>query len=327
MINAKGTFTSREGFYLHAIINGDDYFGEAAPLQGFSEESFTDVDSFLRARSVEIEVYLTEGKLLQPDLNLNSLIDAYGRIRKVFASYPPPPSVYFALDAILFQYWTKNRIRSCPPVSLNALASSISEVERAVRSGFNTVKLKIGIDVHKELQLLSEIRRTWPDLNIRLDANQGFSLTQAQKVLPLYAQYNPEYMEEPTKTAGESLGLKSLTGITFAADESVRNQQDLSKILSYNIHDVIILKPMLCNGFYELLNMIKLAHGGDKKVILSTSLDTGLARRVYALLASFFLPAHTHGLATGFLLMDDVWSDDHLITRGCYHPELVFCKK
>jgi len=324
---SKGPVYSRTGFWLRAEIDKQSYFGEAAPLPGFSRESLEQVQNFLRQSGSKLSAYLSKGFEQESTDKIDSLIESYSAISDVWEGNTPPASLHFALDSILFQYWLRNQDIRHAPVALNVLATNLDDVDSAVQAGFKTVKIKIGIDEEKEFRFLSDIRASWPDLNIRLDANQAFTDKQAAKFIPRYATFMPEYIEDPFRSFGLSALHQRDFKVAFAADESLRSVEDLNEYINKNYCEVFIIKPMMINGLSKTLSIISKAVSGGKKVILTTSLDSGLARRTYALLASMFLSDFTHGIATGNLLHTDSWTDEHLIENGLYHSEIHFRQK
>ena len=322
---AKGAITRRSGIWIAYSDEQDSYFGEAAPLPGFSTETIEEVEAFLHSAPRSIDRYLKAGMDVSPDRTIGSWIETFQNLSEIWGNLRPPPSLYFACDTILFQHWLQNRGLPLQAVSLNALASSYPQAEKAWMDGFKTIKVKIGIDLDRELDLLKQIRSDFPMLKLRLDANQSMSRDKAIQFLPRLSAFDPEYLEEPCQNPDDLMD--DLTGIVpLAADESVRTLKDVQRELLSIRFQTFVIKPMICGGLGDCLSMIALAHDAGRKVVLSSSLDTGLARRMYALLASQLLLDTSHGIATGSFIQGDPWDDAHLIRNGLYYPQEVFKK-
>lgn len=51
------------------------------------------------------------------------------------------------------------------------------------KQGFKTLKLKVGKNLHGDIEVLQEIRTAHPDCLFILDANEGYTSTEAIQVL------------------------------------------------------------------------------------------------------------------------------------------------
>lgn len=94
--------------------------------------------------------------------------------------------------------------------------------------GFSTIKLKAGFK--DDVQRIHRIRERFPDLTIRLDANQGWTFEQACKIISELNTLHIELIEEPIKGTVEQLRILSELGdIPILLDETVQTVEDLKK--------------------------------------------------------------------------------------------------
>src|SRR5699024_6958518 len=165
--------------------------------------------------------------------------------------------------------------------------------------------------------------------NIRIDANQSWSLEQAKTYLSKLQPYQIEYCEEPLiKPTVESLQiLNEDCTVPVALDESVFTSFELSQ--SFELVPVIISKPMIWG--YKILSGktdIITSHTYPK-LVFTTSLESSIGRLMTATLATGLgNPDLAHGLNTGRMLTNDIWNDEQFIKNGRFRlPDAKNLKK
>ena len=134
----------------------------------------------------------------------------------------------------------------------------------AIKRGYDTLKVKVGIDPTLDVARLSAIREAvGKDCRIRIDANQAWSPKQAIKLLNQMQDkgLDIELVEQPVK-AHDFEGLAYVTkysNVPVLADESVFSPEDAFKILQMKAADLINIKLMKCGGIYNALKIISMA--------------------------------------------------------------------
>lgn len=188
-----------------------------------------------------------------------------------------------------------------------------SEAGDAVESGFNCVKLKVGSGTleHEEEMVAAVRRAVGPDMQIRLDANQAWSVEQAIEAIRCFSRYDIEYVEQPV-AASDIAGMAKVrraVSVPLAADESLGSIVDLHNILEAGAADVFIIKAARLGGFRKSLRIANEAAERGHPVVVTTSLESGIGIAASVHLAAA-IPSQTkaHGLATGLLLEDDLLS-------------------
>jgi L-alanine-DL-glutamate epimerase-like enolase superfamily enzyme len=134
--------------------------------------------------------------------------------------------------------------------------------EALVRQGFRILKVKLGDGGKEDVERVKAIRqRVGPDVVLRVDANQGWSLREALYVLEHIAPYRIELAEQPLfwrDWKGMSM-LCRRSPIPIAADESVHSPQDALKAVEQGICNIINIKLMKCGGIYRALQIASIA--------------------------------------------------------------------
>lgn len=318
---SNSTFKFREGFILEYTTGDDQYYGEVAPLPGYSKESLKEVLQLLQAHK----------DLIVSTLDAEKPTETF---KSLYGEKEWPTSIQFGLDSLAYQiqaFQKKSSLtdflftETMEPIPVNALGSLHSEnywdeVKQQIDKGFQTIKFKIGIDFGLELERLKHIRSAFPDLTIRLDANQAWSTETALRNFQQLETLQIEYCEEPLRKATPKNYelLSQHSQIPLALDESVSHVSYWPNLLPFTSY--IVLKPMLIGSFTKNIETKRLANTHNNKTVFTTSLESGVGRRITAVLASGLGSPHTaHGLTTGELLAKDVYSDMASISKGAYH--------
>jgi len=104
--------------------------------------------------------------------------------------------------------------------------------------------------------------------NVRVDANGGWSLDDAHKMLKWLFKMGVEYVEQPL-AKGEEEDLKFLfknRPLPIFVDESCRNSKDILSLSKYV--DGINLKLMKCGGLSEAIRMVAIARNANLKTMI-----------------------------------------------------------
>ena len=125
---------------------------------------------------------------------------------------------------------------------------------RAVRRGFKALKVKVGVDPEEDFERVRNIREAvGPDIAIRIDANQGWTVTQAIEVLNKLERFDIEFAEQPV-AANEFKGLAEIrrrSSIPVMADESVQSPEDALNLIRQDAVDLINIKLMKSGGIHK----------------------------------------------------------------------------
>lgn len=318
---ALGSFSNREGLIISYEEDGIIAFGEVSPLPGFSSENVDQVTTVLQKNSKVLERSFKCGDEYQV-LNILDSIHAF-------------PSLSFGLDTLRHDLYAKKKKQSLnnflfkdyissiacnTTIGISSELRTIQRIKEKVTEGFNTFKVKVGLNFDVESKLLSVIRSEYPGINIRIDANQAWTKEEALKNLDTIADLEIEYCEQPVaKTDFQALKfITDRSPIKIAADESVGNKVQTKELIEANCCDIIIIKPAQF-GLFDSINVTKsLATSHNMEVVFTTLLDGIIGRTVTAHLASGFgSKVYAHGLDTGSFLLEK-GSNSETIKNGSY---------
>ncbi|WP_411681136.1 dipeptide epimerase [Clostridium thailandense] len=149
-------------------------------------------------------------------------------------------------------------------ISVNSPEQMALDSIDAVKHGYETLKIKVGVDSDMDIKRMKAIREAIGyDLDLRIDANQGWKPKEAVYTLRKMedAGLNIEFVEQPVE-AHDIEGLKFVTDnvhIPVMADESVFSPVDALKIMQLRAADLVNIKLMKTGGLHNALKICSMA--------------------------------------------------------------------
>ncbi|WP_256710697.1 enolase C-terminal domain-like protein [Paenibacillus sp. FSL H8-0548] len=132
--------------------------------------------------------------------------------------------------------------------------SSPEEAEQkalfAKSKGYRGVDVKIGLNTSLDIEILDAVKGAAPDLFMRVDANQAYTLQQAVKLAKRMEQIGVDVFEQPLK-AIDLFGhaeLRRKTCIPIALDESIWTAGDLIQAIRAEACDTVVIKITKMGG-------------------------------------------------------------------------------
>ena len=211
-------------------------------------------------------------------------------------------------------------------IAVNALIGASSPEEtsalaaEAVAQGFGTIKLKVGgRPIGEDVAVLEAVRAAvGGDVKIRLDANRAWPLGEAIDALRRLAGFGLEYIEEPVTPADPAslAKVRRSSTVAIAADESVESLEASQRLVTAGAADVLVIKAARVGGLREATAIAGLARSNGLRVVVTSSLETGIGLASSLHLAAALTPGEVSGLATGHLLEHDLLTEPLLQENG-----------
>ncbi len=180
---------------------------------------------------------------------------------------------------------------------------TVAAVEDAVDSGFESVKVKVGArSLTDDVSRLRAVRdAVGSDVELRVDANGGWSRAEAREAFHKFDSLRIAYVEQPLP-ADDIDGLADLRGrpVGVAVDESIA-ETSVEAVLDAGAADVLICKPMVIGGPDRVVEVAKRARNEGVTPVVTTTID-GVVARTAAIHAAAAIPDRLAcGVATGTL--------------------------
>lgn len=316
---SRGVYLTRKSFFLSLSSEekqGVVGIGECAPLPDLSCDAMPD-EEYERILRENCDMFCQTGVIP---------IDAMR----------PYPSMLFGLETAL-AHWQANGStalfdtpfsRGEQGVTINGLVwmGSFEEmyqrIEEKLQAGFHCVKLKIGaIDWQKEIELIRFIRQHFSSqqIELRVDANGGFSPEEAMTKLEQLAQYDIHSIEQPIRQHQweEMAELCRVTPVPIALDEEligVNDSIEKERLLDTICPQYIILKPSLHGGMCGSEEWITLARERGINSWVTSALESNIGLNAIAQWAAKVYMSRwddgeeklPQGLGTGQLFTDNI---------------------
>lgn len=218
----------------------------------------------------------------------------------------------------------------------------LTRIDEKVEAGFHTIKLKIGaIDFDQECEMIEYVRRKYSanDLEIRVDANGGFTPEVALQRLETLSKYRIHSIEQPIKPGQweEMAALCNKTPIPIALDEEligITNPMMMMELLRNIRPHYIILKPSLMGGFSGSLEWLRMAAQFQIGGWITSALESNIGLNALAQWVATLQPKIPQGLGTGMVFSNNFQSplyqtQDYLAYNSQFNwdiPELNWIK-
>lgn len=250
----------------------------------------------------------------------------------------PYPSMLFGLETALLSLKKGDIIFDTPfsrgeegiPINglvwMGSFEEMTERLERKIKDGFTCVKLKIGaIDFDSELALVKSIRQRFSRdvVEIRVDANGGFSVADAPGRLEALSKYGIHSIEQPIrqKQWREMSSLCRNTPLPIALDEEligINIPGMKEEMLDVVKPQYVVVKPSLHGGMAGTREWIEMADRRGIGSWITSALEGSVGLSAISQLASdIYGPGITmpQGLGTGALYSNNLPALTEV--RGC----------
>ncbi len=219
----------------------------------------------------------------------------YARLLEELADLlPNAPSARAAIDMAVFDILGKfsglpvwkllggyrTRIKTSVTIGILPLVETVERAKSLIADGFKCLKLKGGADVEDDIARVLKVRElVGPGVEIRFDANQGYTVEQALHFMKETRPAKLELVEQPTpKGQPDLLGrVTSRTPLPIMADESLMTLRDAFRLARRDLADMVNIKLMKVGGIFEALQINSVARSANLEVMVGCMDEAGLA--------------------------------------------------
>lgn len=234
-----------------------------------------------------------------------------------------------AADVPLYQ-WYGGRMRPAVPtiwhLSGEDLDDMAGEAAEAAGDGYPLIKVKVGGDVARDLEAVARVRSVvGPDVELLLDANQGWDVADAIRFCEAVAAERPAFVEQPV-ARDDVLGMarvNAVSPVTIAGDEGIFNAADLRLHLHLEAVGAVVAKVMKAAGPIGVQEVIAVADAAGIGVHLAAmagQTSVGAAHATHLALAARNL-RYGSGIAPHYLSADIVAAPLRPVAGHLHVPE------
>jgi L-Ala-D/L-Glu epimerase len=154
--------------------------------------------------------------------------------------------------------------------------------------GFEIVKVKLGDDPEKDIFRIKAIREAiGNEIPLRLDANQGWDVESAIRVLNELSDCNIQFCEEPIPRWNfmELPQIRKQSPIMIMADESCCDHHDAKRLIDLDAAQAFNIKLGKSSGIFKAQKIIKLAESANLQLQIGGFLESRIGFTASAHLA------------------------------------------
>ena len=151
--------------------------------------------------------------------------------------------------------------------------------------GVSMIKIKLGKNAKEDVVRVQKIRAAVGDtIQLRIDANQGWSFPDAQYALEQMGPLRIQFCEQPMRRHDDYLlpELRSLSPIKIMADESVFDHHDAQRLLAADACDYVNIKFAKSGGFLEATKINAVCEAQGIPCMMGGMLESRVALTAFA---------------------------------------------
>jgi L-alanine-DL-glutamate epimerase-like enolase superfamily enzyme len=229
-----------------------------------------------------------------PFLNAREPLRYAAIVDELAEQLPNSPSARAAVDMALFDLVGKSAgqplwkllggyrecIRTSVTIGVMPRTETVERARDLLAKGFSCLKLKGGVNVDDDVDRVLAVRSAaGPNIELRFDANQGYTVEQARTFVDRVRSANLELLEQPTPSgAPDLLGrVTQSVSLPVMADESLMSLRDAYRLARDDLADMVNVKLMKVGGIFEALQINAVARAARLEVMVGCMDEAGLA--------------------------------------------------
>jgi L-alanine-DL-glutamate epimerase-like enolase superfamily enzyme len=174
----------------------------------------------------------------------------------------------------------RDRIQTSITIGILPEQETIERARSWIAQGFNCLKLKGGNDVEFDIMRVIKVREAvGAEVEIRFDANQGYSVDQARYFIEKTQQSKLQFIEQPTpRHLPDALHeLTTFSSLPVMADESMITLQDALQLGQNKSVNMLNVKLMKVGGINEAAQIDSVARSAGLEVMVGCMDESALS--------------------------------------------------
>ncbi len=308
---SRGVLQEKETFFIHLTDGSRKGVGECGLLRTLSIDDRPD--------------YVEKLEWVCQNIHLG--------LEKLYEILNEFPSIQFGLEQAFLDLESTNQVLFPSPFTegkegivingliwMGSIGFMKKQIQEKLEQGFSCIKMKIGaLHFEEEYAVLQQLRKEYPSLELRVDANGAFTPEEALEKLERLSKLRLHSIEQPIKPhQWEAMAsLCEQTPLPIALDEEligVFHQEEKRRLLTAIKPQYIILKPSLVGGFKGSHEWIDLAEQLQIGWWITSALESNIGLNAIAQWTYTLNSSMPQGLGTGSLFTNNIPSP--LVIRG-----------
>src|SRR6056297_2603297 len=220
----------------------------------------------------------------------------------------------------------RNSIPTSITVGILPLEETIKHAREYVSQGFSILKIKGGSNVEEDVEKMTKLHETFPQISWRFDGNQGYTVTESLQFEKETANVGIQIFEQPTKIgAEERLGeVTDKTTIPVMADESLKTLADAFRLAQNERVNMVNIKLQKVGGIMMGIHINSVAKSAKLEVMVGCIDECGLGI-AGGLHFALSRPNIIYADLDGHLeLVDDPYKNVFKLKNGVLYPTVKY---
>ena len=246
------------------------YFGESTLI------SKAVIENYLAPALVGVEL----GNFAEMHARMDAAIKGYPYSKAAldFAAYDVTGKWLGVPVHILLGGRFRSHVAVTHSIGLIPIAEAEKEVAKVAAEGIKTIKIKIGVDPKRDIEIVRVIRNAVGDeVELCVDANEGYS-TPGEAIATVRAmdKYRLKYVEQPV------MGIERIAEVARAidppvmADESAWNAHDVIQISERRAAQIVSIYTTKPGGLYKAMEVAAVCRAAGIICNVNGSVETGV---------------------------------------------------
>ena len=163
-------------------------------------------------------------------------------------------------------------------IGLIDIADAVAECRQAVGEGIRTIKIKIGVDPRRDVEIVGRVREAvGPEIDLCVDANRGYETpSDAIRIIRAMEKFGLKYAEQPVEGIDRMAEVTRAIETPVMADESAWTARDVLEIIDRRAADMVSIYTTKPGGLYRAMEVAAVARAGRLPCNVNGSVETGI---------------------------------------------------
>jgi muconate cycloisomerase len=186
----------------------------------------------------------------------------------------------------------RRKIAVTHSIGLIGFEEAEREAAQAVREGIRTIKIKIGVEPDRDVEMVRRVRDTvGPGAALCVDANQGYrTVGEAVRAFRRMERSDLIYFEQPVEGIERLAEVARAIDAPVMADESAWNAHDVIQIAEKRAAQIVSIYTTKPGGLYRAMEVAAVARAAGIICNVNGSVETGVGNLANLQLAAAAAP-------------------------------------
>jgi muconate cycloisomerase len=172
----------------------------------------------------------------------------------------------------------REKVQLAHSIGLMEIDDAVAESVRVVEEGITTLKIKIGVEVERDVIMVREIRRAIGNApRIRVDANQGYKTwREAVNAIRRMTDIGISYAEQPVDGIRAMAEVSARCDVPIMADESAWTERDVTAIAAAGAAQYLSVYYTKPGGLWKAKRLLTVAGAFGMQCDINGSAEMGI---------------------------------------------------